>query len=58
MRKVLWSGETCCCEAFIRDVACCLVLLTAKPNHFSLCEISLVSIACDTTHDMDGLAGV
>lgn len=57
MRKVLWSGGTCCCEAFICDVACCLVLLTAKPNHFSLCEISVVSIACDTHSSQHGWFG-
>lgn len=49
---------SCYCEAFIWDVVCCWILLTAKPNHFSTYEISVVSTAYDTIQDMGGLAGV
>lgn len=55
---VLGSGGTCCCEAFVWDMVCCWMLLTGKPKHFSTHEISVAIVACDTIHDMDGLAGV
>lgn len=58
MHTMLRSGGTCCCEAFIWDVFCCWMPLTGKPNHSSTCEISVVIVACDNIHDMDGLSGV
>lgn len=58
MHMVLGSGGTCCCEAFVWDMVCCWMLLTGKPKHFSTHEISVAIVACDTIHDMDGLAGV